>query len=145
MRPAGGLEGPGGSVILPPAQRAEMIALARAGAPAEVCGVLAGDFGRVARVYPVTNLDADPRRYHMDPKGLLQSIRALDNLGMELLGFYHSHPSSLAVPSETDLALAFYPESYYAIISLRTPDAPDVRFFRLRDGAFAETEVRSED
>ncbi len=140
MRPAGGI----GEIILPRALGAEMIAHARAGAPSEVCGVLAGEFGRVTRVYPVANIDPDPRRYLMSPRELLRSLRAIDELRLELLGFYHSHPSSPALPSETDLALAFYPECCYAIVSLQQPAAPVIRVFCLRARRFEETLVRDE-
>jgi len=137
---AGGID----EIILPRTHGATMIAHARAGAPSEVCGVLAGDLGRVTRVYPVPNIDPDPRRYLMNPRELLRSLRAIDELRLDLLGFYHSHPSSPALPSETDLKLAFYPESYYVIVSLQVPDCPDIRCFRLRAGRFEEILVRDE-
>ena len=140
MRSAGGLD----EIILPRACGATMIAHARAGAPSEVCGVLAGDLGRVTHVYPVPNIDPDPRRYLMSPRELLRSMRAIDELRLDLLGFYHSHPSSPALPSETDLKLAFYPESCYVIVSLQEPERPDIRCFRLRAGRFEEVLIHDE-
>lgn len=118
-----------------------MIDHARAGAPAEICGVLGGAGDRVNIVLPVANIDPDPHRYLMDPKGLLAALRHLDERGAELLGFYHSHPHSAAQPSQTDLALAFYPECLYAIVSLAEVEAPRMRVFRLGDGQFVETPI----
>ncbi|MGH2346941.1 MAG: Mov34/MPN/PAD-1 family protein [Chloroflexota bacterium] len=128
-------------LILPPALAREMIGHARAGAPNEVCGVLAGGGGAVAAVYPVPNLDPDPRRYLMDPKGLLHAMLTIEHSAGELLGFYHSHPMSPPFPSETDRALAFYPEHCYAIVSLMDAAAPEIRFFLFRDGRFDELAV----
>lgn len=126
----------GAPLIVPSTLAAEMIAHARAGVPNEVCGVLAGNGGVLTAVYPVTNLDPDSRRYLMDPKGLLYAMLDCERRGWDLLGFYHSHPTSPPFPSETDLAMAFYPDHYYAIVSLLNSAAPEIRFFLFRDGRF---------
>jgi len=118
-----------------------MVAHARAEAPNEVCGVLAQKSSVVTAIYPVTNVDPDPRRYVMDAKGLLLAMRDLEQHGWDLLGFYHSHPSSPPIPSETDLAMAFYPGHCYAIVSLHDPDRPEIRWFLFQDGRFQELAV----
>jgi proteasome lid subunit RPN8/RPN11 len=123
-------------LILPSALAEEMISHARAGAPNEVCGVLAGDGGALTAVYPVANLDPDSRRYLMDPKGLLHAMLDCERRGWDVLGFYHSHPTSPPFPSETDLAMAFYPDHYYAIVSLLDSAAPEIRVYLFRDGRF---------
>jgi proteasome lid subunit RPN8/RPN11 len=96
----------------------------------------------VTAIYPIVNLDPDPRRYLMDAKGLLKALREIERRGWELLGFYHSHPSSPPIPSETDRAMAFYPEHCYAIVSLRNPDQPEIRWYLFQDGDFRELLVR---
>ena|SRR5665213_1446036 len=127
--------------MLPPALAREIISHARAGAPNEVCGVLAHLAGVITAVYPVVNLQPDPRLYVMDAKGLLAAMRDIEQRGWDLLGFYHSHPSSPPVPSETDRALAYYPGHCYAIVSLQNPDRPEIRCFLFRDGGFEHVAV----
>jgi proteasome lid subunit RPN8/RPN11 len=131
----------GSPLTVPPALAREMLAHARAGAPHEVCGVLAHQAGGVTAVYPVVNVDPDPRRYLMDAKGLLTALRDIEVHGWDLLGFYHSHPSSPPFPSETDRAMAFYPDHCYAIVSLQDPELPVIRWFLFHNGDFQELVV----
>jgi proteasome lid subunit RPN8/RPN11 len=131
----------GAPLTVPPALAGEIIAHARAGAPNEVCGVLAHRVGVVTATYPVVNVEPDPRRYLMDAKGLLLAMRDIERHGWELLGFYHSHPSSPPIPSETDLAQAYYPGHCYAIVSLSDPAQPEIRFYLFQAGGFEHLEV----
>lgn len=90
------------------------------GGSEEVCGVLAGEYGEtashVADIYPVENAADTPQiRYAMDPEEQLAAIDELENAGLELVGFYHSHPSGPTHPSETDVNRATWPDYSYAI------------------------------
>ncbi len=119
-----------------------ILAHAAAEAPNEVCGILAGRDGVVARVYRGINVAANPRvRYELDPQQQLAILREIEDSGQQMLGIYHSHPHSEAYPSRTDLELAFYPDSAYVIVSLAQPDRPVVRAFRMRNGAVEEEEL----
>ncbi len=118
-----------------------MVAQARAEAPNECCGLLAGRDGRVLRRYAVTNAEASPYRYNMDSRELLQALRDMDEQGWDLLGIYHSHTHTPAYPSPTDVSLAFYPEAFYLLISLMAPEQPAVRAFRIVEGQISEAEV----
>jgi proteasome lid subunit RPN8/RPN11 len=53
---------------------------------------------------------------------------------LDLLAIYHSHPKTEAYPSATDVRLAYYPESYYLIISLRDTDRPEANLYRILEG-----------
>ena len=128
-------------ISIPSALTREMILHAGAGAPNEVCGVLACGAGAVTAVYPVANAAPDPRRYLMDAKGLLRAMLDIERRGWSVFGFYHSHPASAPVPSETDLALALYPDHCYAIVSLQDPDRPEIRFFLFREGRFEDMTI----
>ena len=84
--------------------------------PLEGCGLLAGRDGLVARVLPVRNAAQSPIRFRMDPAGQLSAFRDMDDLGLELLGIFHSHPAEtrggitpLGGPSKTDVSEAAYP------------------------------------
>jgi proteasome lid subunit RPN8/RPN11 len=85
---------------------------ARAGYPYEVCGVLLGRLGsapaRIEAVREVENREREsPRtRYVIAPEDLLQVDRQARQHGLEVLGYYHSHPDHPARPSETDRRLA---------------------------------------
>ena len=60
--------------------------------------------------------------------------RECDEKRWSFLVIYHSHTASEAYPSPTDIRLAFWPEAYYALVSLERPDEPVVRAFRILDG-----------
>jgi proteasome lid subunit RPN8/RPN11 len=113
-----------------------VVAHARAAAPAECCGLLLGRDGSIAEAAPAANNAADPsRRFVVDPKDHIDRRREARRRGLDVVGFYHSHPSSRAEPSATDLAEASYPDHLYLIVSLAA-GSPDVRLFRLDEGNF---------
>lgn len=120
-----------GMVYLTEAQRREMIQHALEGNPNEVCGMLGGQQGRVERVYRAQNIKESPVLYELDPKDHLRIIRDLDRNDLELIGIYHSHTHTEAYPSATDIRLAYYPDAFYFLVSLKD-DPPVVRAFRIQ-------------
>jgi proteasome lid subunit RPN8/RPN11 len=134
---------------LPTEIREAMIAHARAENPNEMCGLLVGDRpaaegGRVLRYEPTRNKAASPFRYEIDPDDLLRLTIATDDADEVFWGIAHSHTHTPAVPSPTDLSLAFYPDSLYVLVSLADDqrDArtrqPGVRAWRIVGGAATE-------
>ncbi|MBI4498023.1 MAG: M67 family metallopeptidase [Chloroflexi bacterium] len=121
----------------------EMIAHALEESPNECCGILAGKDGRCVKLYRALNAEASPYRYNMDPDDLFRIYREIEKSGWDILAIYHSHTFSEAHPSQTDINLAFYPESYYILVSLMNPEQPIVRAFRIdrEDRTVAEHEV----
>jgi len=111
---------------------ASLIAHARAEAPNECCGVIGGRDGRATSVHRAINTAASPVMYAMDTQEQMRLLAAIDAAGDDLLGIYHSHTRSAAVPSRTDVQLAFFRRALYVIISLADPDAPVIRAFYLR-------------
>ena len=105
-------------LILAPWQLAEIVAHARDEYPHEACGLLGGREGRVERVYALPNAEHSPVCYMADPEAQLRAMLEIEDRGWEIVAFYHSHPSSPAYPSPTDLEMAFYPEALSLIISL---------------------------
>ena len=133
-------------ISLSEAIRDELVRRARAGAPREVCGVLAGSFGaeesRVDGHYPTANAAERPRdRYRIPAEELLQALERIENRDREPVGFYHSHPRGPPSPSETDRERATWPDRSYVIVSLAP--SPAVRSWRWRadDGAFERERV----
>ena len=86
-------------------------------APEEACGLIAGQAGQGRLVFPITNQLHSPVRFHMAPDEQLRALIQIDELGLDLVAIYHSHPTGPDRPSNTDIAEAYYPESFYLIWS----------------------------
>lgn len=112
-----------------------LVAHAEREAPRECCGLLAGKRGRILVHAPLPNVSEAPEReYFGEPRALVTALREFRQRGLELLGIYHSHPSSPPRPSPTDIDRAYYPDCVYIIIG--PPGAtPRVRGFHLERGA----------
>jgi proteasome lid subunit RPN8/RPN11 len=130
-------------VILGRLAHDNIVAHARDAAPAECCGLLVGAGGTIIEAVRTRNLAADPCRFLIDPEDHINARRDARRRGLDVLGFYHSHPQSAATPSPTDLAEASYPDHLYLIVSLAAEPA-DVRLYQLERGAFREAVWRSE-
>jgi len=97
---------------------ATLIAEAQRAHPRECCGLLLGQAGRVALAQPAANVHPYPlRHFEIDPQALIAAHRAARAGGLELLGYYHSHPNGLARPSQTDAAQASGDGRAWAIVA----------------------------
>jgi proteasome lid subunit RPN8/RPN11 len=123
------------SVALPAGMREAMLAHARAEAPLEACGIVIGRDGRPLRFLTTANAAASPVRYEIAPADLLRITLDIEAEGESIWAIFHSHPTSPAYPSATDIRLAFYPESLYLIASLLDGS---LRAFRIVDGDVTE-------
>ena len=110
-----------------------MLEQARAEAPVEACGILAGSDGKVEKLYTMRNADQSPYHCMMEPKEQFAVVKDIRAAGLKMLALYHSHPETPARPSEEDIRLALTPDVVYVIISLRNPDAPAVKGFIIND------------
>ncbi len=133
--------GDAGALVLPLAYAREIVEQARTEAPAEACGLIAGLHGRATRLYRLPNVDPSIYRYNVEPRAQLKAIQEMDEHGWDLLAIYHSHTHTPAYPSPTDIGLAFYPDVYYAIITLQDAENPEIRAFRIVDGRVQEVPV----
>jgi proteasome lid subunit RPN8/RPN11 len=119
---------------------AEIFAHARQALPAECCGLLVGTGDVIREAVRIANVAVAPdRRYELDPKEHIDARRAARQRGLEVLGFYHSHPRSAPEPSATDLAEASYPDHVYLIVSAReiaADEGTNARLFRLLPNGF---------
>lgn len=89
----------------------------------EVCGVLAGEYGAeastVSETYAAENVaDVPQTRYYVDPEEQLAITETIEDAGLDVVGFYHSHPTGPTGPSETDATRATWPDYSYAICAL---------------------------
>jgi proteasome lid subunit RPN8/RPN11 len=106
--------------------------------PHECCGGLLGrdgDDGReVLQVFPLTNRREDsPRnRFSLTPDDVRAAEKAAAELGLELVGWYHSHPDHSARPSEYDREHA-WPWYSYVIVSVERGEPRQMTSWRLAD------------
>ena len=133
--------------------RAAIVAAARSEYPNEMCGLIVGDGpaadgGRALRFEPTRNRAASPYRYEIDPDDLLRLTIATDDADEVFWAIVHSHTHTPAVPSPTDVGLAFYPDALYLLISLSDAEddpqtgAPGLRAWRIVDGEVHEVRTR---
>jgi len=126
---------------------ASLIAHARTDHPDEACGVIAGPAGSDSptRFIPMVNAARSPTFYEFDSTDLLKLYRELDSNDEDPVVIYHSHTSTEAYPSRTDIAYASEPFAHYVLVSTRetgTQDGPyELRSFRIVDGEVTEEEI----
>ncbi len=122
---------------IPRALYDEIVAHALDDAPNECCGMIAARDGEAVAVHRTANTEHSPFRYKMEPMEQYRVQVAMDEAGHELGAIYHSHTRSDPIPSQTDINLAFYPESLYVIVGVKGSE-PDVRAWRIADGRYDE-------
>jgi proteasome lid subunit RPN8/RPN11 len=111
---------------------ATLLEEARLAHPRECCGLLLGKGERVALAQPAANVHPEPmRHFEIDPKALIAAHRAVRAGGLEVLGYYHSHPNGRAEPSATDRAAASGDGRAWAIVA-----AGAVGWWRDQPGGF---------
>jgi [CysO sulfur-carrier protein]-S-L-cysteine hydrolase len=119
----------------------QMIEHAQSEFPLECCGLLSGQHEVISDLHTMRNHVKSTVRFEMDPLELFKFFRRLRAAGDTHLGIYHSHPSSEAYPSATDIQESFYPDCSYFIISLKNPQAPQIRAFQIEDEKVRGVEI----
>jgi cysteine synthase B len=130
------------AVAIPAEARAAIRAHSEAVYPDEACGVLLGPRdGVVSRAISLDNTtDLERRRrFLVGPDEYRRAERHASETGLEIVGFYHSHPDHPAEPSAFDLEHA-WPNLSYAIQSVRSGSSGELRSWRLRDDRTGYTE-----
>ena len=137
----------GRGLTLPRAVADMVLAHARTELPNEACGLLSGSAADalVTTFHPARNLEASPLRYNVHPEDLVRITFAIDDAGEDLVGIFHSHTRSPAIPSPTDRRAAMYPDAIYVLASLADPEAsPETSLRAWRIAAGEATEVALE-
>jgi proteasome lid subunit RPN8/RPN11 len=95
--------------------------------PHECCGVLVGDADNKTVKSVVacgnTRTDSPQNRYHISPAELIRIQREAALAGLDIVGFYHSHPDWPAKWSSTDLDEAHWTGCSYVITSIESGKA----------------------
>jgi proteasome lid subunit RPN8/RPN11 len=107
--------------------------------PEEACGGLlgsgAGSENLTAReATPLANAQVAERRrrYLLEPEDVLRLERCAETAGLQVVGFYHSHPDAAARPSAFDLEHA-WPWYIYLIVQVDEGRAGEMSAWRLAD------------
>ena len=114
------------------------------GKPLEICGFLAGrstpDGKEIVEAIRVESDDKSELTYQMNPLQQMRAEKEIRARGLEIVGIYHTHPATVPYPSKTDVAQAhwgetddlLFPEYSYLIVSLRDPNAPEPRSYKIQ-------------
>ena len=121
--------------------------------PFECCGLMLGRFedaGRkvVTETYQISNAreeEAKRNRFLIRPEELMRGEKYAREKGLEVVGFYHSHPDDRAVPSQYDLEHA-WPTYSYIVVAVESGGAADLRSWEMEPdrSRFNEEDILSE-
>ena len=133
----------------------KIIAHGLSGKPLEICGLLVGrrdgERSVVSEVHEVDSKDRSEKTYNMDALKYMRVDAEAQRRGVEVVGIYHTHPATEPYPSPTDMERAhwegtddlIFPGYSYLIVSLRDPQNPEPRSFKL-EGRRRPEDVREE-
>jgi len=127
------------TISVGPAQLEEIRRHGETDYPHECCGLLIGSFAEDGRkladeILPISNAREDSakrNRFLIAPEDLLRGEKHAMQRGLDVVGFYHSHPDHPAVPSQFDIDHA-WPVYSYIIVSVRDGRAEDLFSYQLR-------------
>ena len=119
----------------------QMIQHAQAEAPLECCGLLSGQYEVISDLHKISNHVKSTVRFEMDPLELFLFFKRLRAAGDTHLGIYHSHPSTEAYPSATDIEESLYPNCTYFIVSLKDLSLPQIRAFQIEGTKVSRVEI----
>lgn len=119
--------------------RAEMRQHGERDYPFECCGLMLGRFVKgskdVIETYPISNAreeEAKRNRFLIRPEELMRGEKYAREQGLDVVGFYHSHPDERAVPSQYDLEHA-WPVYSYVVVSVEKGRAVDLRSWEMEN------------
>ena len=131
-------------ICLPRKLTNQLLHLAQLSPEQEVCGLVAADSnGNPTTCYPIDNSATTPsNRFQLDPSQQIAAMKQIRDKQQSLFAIYHSHPTSPAVPSTTDIQQANYPDAVHLIISLNTKGVLELRAFKIAEQRVTELGLR---
>ncbi len=94
------------TIILSQAQKQILIDHAKRCSPAESCALLFGkeesNTSTVSEVFLTRNTENSPVNFTISNEELLQGYQEAERKDLDVIGIFHSHPHSEAIPSSTD-------------------------------------------
>ena len=70
--------------------------------PNESCAILYGNKNIVKEIWLTKNIDSSPVEFTISPEQTLEMYQKCDELNLQVIGIFHSHPKGEAHPSNTD-------------------------------------------
>lgn len=122
----------------------QMFAWAKEHHPIEACGVIVAKKGDPSetRFVPMHNMAEAEDFYQFDPKEQFRLWKDMDEQDEYPWIIFHSHTSSEAYPSRTDVGFASEPDSHYVILSTDDRVEESLRSFRFFAQKVVEESVR---
>ena len=119
--------------------------------PHECGGIMIGRFDEsggktVVETFPLENSQEEEARHNrvlILPKDVLRAEMYARERKLDVVGYYHSHPESPAVPSQYDLDHAL-PVWSYVIVSVLNAKAADIRSWEMENDRSKFNEERIE-
>lgn len=124
-------------IEIPRAVRDDIVRHAHETLPDECCGLLLGEGTRIDEAVRTPNLKASPSAYLIDPAAHFATLRRVRAEGRQIVGAYHSHTHSPAIPSASDMRESHYPEFVHLIVSL-DGDVADLRAYTIGGDRYEE-------
>jgi proteasome lid subunit RPN8/RPN11 len=119
----------------------QMLVESRRNQAEECCGLLAGRDGVISAIFPATNTLQSATAFEIAPADLFILLKKMRAEGLDLLGIYHSHPTTGNAPSPTDIEQAYYPGAAYFIVSPQPNAEKSIRAFRICEGEVTELAI----
>jgi proteasome lid subunit RPN8/RPN11 len=117
--------------------------------PHECCGALLGHDGshqagatrEILGLFPLINRrdDSPQNRFSVTPRDVMDTERAAQARGLDVVGWYHSHPDHPAEPSQYDREHA-WPWYSYIIVRVQERVPQEMTSWRLREDREGYTE-----
>ena len=136
-------------ITIAPRQLAEIREHGVGDYPYECCGLLLGRYTPerkiISETYPISNAreeQAKRNRFLIRPEELMHGEKYARGKGLDVVGFYHSHPDDVAVPSQYDLEHA-WPTYSYIVVAVEKGSATDLRSWEMESdrSRFKEEEI----
>jgi proteasome lid subunit RPN8/RPN11 len=118
----------------------ELLQYCRRKLPEEACGFINGltiDDGYYATDFvPVANNSLNPREHFtMKPSEVVKILYKQEPTSHQMIGVFHSHPSTEAVLSQEDRLTEWHTLPTYWIFSFEHPSAPVLQIFNIKKAA----------
>ncbi|MGH1438629.1 MAG: Mov34/MPN/PAD-1 family protein [Cellvibrionaceae bacterium] len=122
----------------------KMFSLAKEHHPIEACGIITAKRSspQETRFIPMQNIANSKEFFQFDPVEQLRVWKEIDNKDEYLWVIFHSHTSSEAYPSRTDINFSSEPDSHYVIISTDNNVTETMRSFRVSAKRVVEENIR---
>ena len=94
------------SIVLTESQKHQLVKHADNFNPNESCALLFGkeenDKITIDEIFLATNIEESPINFTISNEELLKGYKIAEEKNLEVVGIFHSHPNSEAIPSPTD-------------------------------------------